>query len=130
MNIDQLTRKFLKECDVNLQLIHRGIDAAGSEETRTDALQDIFRGAHSIKGGSGFFGLDRVGRLAAAIEDVCAKLVSGTLAFSDEISVELTNGARFLADLTEAAEIGIVLVEGYELAILDRLNDLVRRNRV
>lgn len=126
--MEKLRRKFLIECEANLQLIRRGIEAAGTEAGRATALQDLFRGAHSIKGGSGFFGLERMGCLAAALETVCSDLISGALAFTGDIAAELTNATNFLADLAEAAGNGIELVEGYEQSVTNRLKALVRHN--
>jgi two-component system, chemotaxis family, sensor kinase CheA len=124
MNIDHLRRMFLLECEANLQLIRRSIEAASDNTGQVTALQDLFRGAHSIKGGCGFFGRERIGRLADALENVCGSLNSGTLVVTSSIAAELTSAATFLADLVEAAEAGIELVEGYEQNIVNRLNAL------
>ena len=123
--MEHLRQKFLKECEVNLRLILNGLETAAAERMRSVALRDVFRGAHSIKGGSGFFELERLGWLAGAIESVCANLMSGALAFSADVACELAKAAQCLDDCTEAAQAGIELVEGYELAIGHRLLGMI-----
>jgi two-component system chemotaxis sensor kinase CheA len=47
--------------------------AAEADGGDADAIAQLFRDAHSIKGSAGMFGLDHVGALAGAMEEVLAK---------------------------------------------------------
>ncbi len=46
------------------------LDACGTEEPSPDLLNAVFRGAHSLKGLSSMFGVERMSRLAHALEDL------------------------------------------------------------
>jgi two-component system, chemotaxis family, sensor kinase CheA len=118
--MEHLRLKFLKECDANLDLINRSLQAA-AQAGSADAFGELFRGVHSIKGGAGFFDLDRLVWLATAMEDVCSQLLSGTRALTSELLATLNHAVQVLTDLVEAAEIGIDLVAGYELATGQKL---------
>ena len=47
--------------------------AAEPEGGDAEAIAQLFRDAHSIKGSAGMFGLDQIGALAGAMEDVLAR---------------------------------------------------------
>jgi two-component system chemotaxis sensor kinase CheA len=46
------------------------LDESGAEEPGPDLLNAVFRGAHSLKGLSSMFGVERMARLAHALEDL------------------------------------------------------------
>jgi two-component system chemotaxis sensor kinase CheA len=51
--------------------------AAEANGGDADAIAELFRDAHSIKGSAGMFGLDQIGALAGAMEDVLARSREG-----------------------------------------------------
>jgi two-component system chemotaxis sensor kinase CheA len=65
--------EFISEAQETIDLLGRelmAIDAAGGEEPPPDLLNAVFRAAHSLKGLSSMFGVERMARLAHALEDV------------------------------------------------------------
>lgn len=63
---DEIINEFIKETREHLETIETDLLTI---ESMGDAFDDelvnkVFRAAHSIKGGSGFFGLDKVKELA------------------------------------------------------------------
>jgi len=78
-----------------------------------DLLNEIFRGAHTIKGTSGFLGLDRVTDLTHKMEDVLNKLRKGELKVSPAITdvlLESIDTLKFLLqDLRTGSDSGIDL---------------------
>ena len=94
--------------------------------TQSETLQDLFRAVHSIKGGGGFFDLDRVVWLAETMEEVCASLVSGSLAPTGSILQALKCAEIVLTDLLDAAALGIELVQGYEKSAGYELQSLAK----
>src|ERR1044071_9341766 len=58
---------------------------AETEGGDADTIAGLFRDAHSIKGSAGMFGLDRIGALAGAMEDVLARSREGGLLLPDSI---------------------------------------------
>ncbi len=64
---------FLSEAQETIDLLGRELmqlDAAGRDEPRPDVLNAVFRAAHSLKGLSSMFGVERMARLAHALEDL------------------------------------------------------------
>jgi two-component system chemotaxis sensor kinase CheA len=65
--------EFISEAQETIDLLGRelmALDAAGGDEPPPDLLNAVFRAAHSLKGLSSMFGVERMARLAHALEDV------------------------------------------------------------
>jgi two-component system chemotaxis sensor kinase CheA len=64
---------FLSEAQETIDLLGRElmqVDASGYDEPVPDLLNAVFRAAHSLKGLSSMFGVERMARLAHALEDL------------------------------------------------------------
>jgi two-component system chemotaxis sensor kinase CheA len=64
---------FLSEAQEMIDLLGRELmqlDASGYDEPAPDLLNAVFRAAHSLKGLSSMFGVERMARLAHALEDL------------------------------------------------------------
>lgn len=114
--MQQLRLKFLKECEANVELVRSSLESMAAGHTQAETLQDLYRGVHSIKGGAGFFDLDRIEWLAGEMEGVCARLVSGSLAPSADLVSALTRAEVALAGLVDTAQSGLDLIPGFEKA--------------
>lgn len=108
-----------------MELLRSSLGSACSAPAQAGTLQDLFRTVHSIKGGSGFFDLDRIVWLADAMERVCARLLSGKLAPNGPTLQALRCAETALTDLLDAAAMGIDLVQGYEKPAGQELQNLV-----
>ncbi|HEY9766852.1 MAG TPA: chemotaxis protein CheA, partial [Chroococcales cyanobacterium] len=63
---------FIEEAKDNLSVLEKGllsIEAAGAEAD-SDLVNEIFRAVHSIKGGAGFFGLEKLKDLSHGMESL------------------------------------------------------------
>src|ERR1700739_260114 len=61
---------FLPEAEENLDLMEQSLLEMDSGSGKTEALNDIFRGAHTIKGNASSLGLEDLAKLAHAVEDL------------------------------------------------------------
>jgi two-component system chemotaxis sensor kinase CheA len=64
---------FVSEAQETIELLGRELmrlDGAGAHEPAPDVLNAVFRAAHSLKGLSSMFAVERMARLAHALEDV------------------------------------------------------------
>ena len=79
---DELAGEYLAECREHLAVMEAGLLAIekGGAEMDEEAVNRVFRAAHSVKGGAGFFDLQKVGELAHQAEDVLALMRSRKLA--------------------------------------------------
>jgi two-component system, chemotaxis family, sensor kinase CheA len=71
-----------------------------------ELLNRIFRAAHSIKGGSGTFGLNDVTRFTHALESLLDPLRQGTMLFSEGLANLLFRATDVLEELLIAAKSG------------------------
>ncbi len=85
---DELLNEFLNESREHLATIETDLLTIeeGAANVDEDLVNKVFRAAHSIKGGSGFFGLTKVKELAHKAETVLDMLRSGKMVPNAEIT--------------------------------------------
>lgn len=98
-SLDQLKNTFFDECSEALQQIETGLtdirEGAGSDDT----INAVFRSVHSVKGGAGIFGFDRLVGFAHVFETVLDAMRAGKLAASHDIVDVLLPANDVLTDL-------------------------------
>ena len=67
---DELIEAYLEECQVHLQTIEESLLALDKNNQDEVVINELFRAVHSIKGGSGFFGFDEIGKLSHVMENL------------------------------------------------------------
>lgn len=77
--MDPLLRDFLDDSAENLGALDQVLLRLAAEPQRAEQLAAIFRVFHTIKGTCGFLGLERLGQLAHAAENVLERLRDGTI---------------------------------------------------
>lgn len=77
--MDPLLRDFLDDSAGNLGALDHVLLRLAAEPQRVELLAAIFRVFHTIKGTCGFLGLERLGQLAHAAENVLERLRDGTI---------------------------------------------------
>jgi two-component system, chemotaxis family, sensor kinase CheA len=65
----ELRTLFKTESEEHLRLLEEGLLRLESNPTDGQMLEEVFRGAHSLKGGAGMLGLRSIERLAHGFED-------------------------------------------------------------
>ncbi len=88
------TRENLDELEPNLLLLEQAPD-------NTSLLNDCFRNLHSIKGASGYMGLDRMATLAHTMENLFHKVRSGEMEIVPETMDLIFQGVDLLKRLAE-----------------------------
>jgi two-component system chemotaxis sensor kinase CheA len=86
--VDELLREFLNESRERLTTIEADLLAVeeGGADIDEELVNKVFRAAHFIKGGSGFFGLNKVKELAHKAETVLDMLRSRKMAPDGEVT--------------------------------------------
>jgi two-component system chemotaxis sensor kinase CheA len=82
VDLSSLIPDFLAEAREHLGVLERGLlalEAAPDADSRAQAINTLFRSAHTIKGSSRLMGYAHVGRVAHALEDVLGELRGGGL---------------------------------------------------
>ena len=67
-DLEELKLIFLEECLENIELLEQGLMRMGEGDSSDDTLNEVFRAAHSIKGGAATFGYHPMSELTHHME--------------------------------------------------------------
>lgn len=93
---------FLEEAQEQLQIMEETLIALEEDPDNPALVQEIFRAAHTLKGGSATAGFDNVARLTHAMESLLDLVRQGERAMSTEIADPLFDGVDLLRRCLEA----------------------------
>ncbi len=108
VSLDQFKIGFLTECDELLVEMERLLVDLAPETADADTLGAIFRCAHSIKGGSGAFGLDYITHFTHILEALLDAMREGKAAVSREGVDALLQSVDVVAQMVDAAKANVV----------------------
>ncbi len=105
-DFDELMPVFVEEARQHLQTVEPDILTLEQSLDIIDpeVINRIFRGIHSIKGASGFFGLQNIGKLSHIIENSLALLRDGKIAPDSRLIDALLRGVDTLRELLDNVE--------------------------
>ena len=96
--MEAIKQTFFEECEEQLAALETGLLSIDGGDFDPDVVDAVFRAVHSIKGGAGAFGLDRLVQFAHAFETALDALRSHRLAASPATLSVLLRAADLLAD--------------------------------
>ena len=76
-DLEELREIFLDECNENIELLENGLMRMGDGDDSPDTLNEVFRAAHSIKGGGSTFGFLPMAELTHHMETLLDEMRSG-----------------------------------------------------
>ena len=121
---DHLKPTYFEECAELLDAAYGHLTAIAEGRADDKTIHAIFRAIHSIKGGGGAFGFDRMVAFAHRLETVLDVLRDGRLALEPQIGSLLLRSTDVLSDLIAGARIGEEPEAGLEADLLRALQDL------
>lgn len=101
--MSDLRDMFFEECDDLLEALSSGLDDLQNNNSDAETINSMFRAVHSIKGGAGAFGADRLIEFAHAFENVLEDLRSEKLEADPSITALMFSAFDHLSDLVDAA---------------------------
>lgn len=113
---------FFEECEELLESLVEGLSAMETNAEDMDVVNAVFRAVHSIKGGAGAFGLDRLVNFAHTFETVMDKVRSHELAVDEKLMKLFHRSGDQLSDLVEAERDGRDVNDEAEAAVLRDLD--------
>ena len=119
---DHLKATFFDECAELLEVAYAQLAAIEQGRADDDTINAIFRAFHSIKGGGGAFGFDRLVGFAHELETVLALLRDRRLEAVPILTL-LVRSTDALSDLVAGARSGSDLPAGLEAELLEQLRD-------
>ncbi|HEX4354106.1 MAG TPA: Hpt domain-containing protein, partial [Polyangiales bacterium] len=108
---DRAREEFLAESQELLETLSRDLlllDAGLKQGQKSpETINDLFRGVHTLKGLSGMFGFERLGRMSHVLEDMLEDLRLGRVELNQQVLDVLFEGVesfqRLLGDPNDAA---------------------------
>ena len=101
----ELFSDFIVEAKEHLETIEPNLLELEKTPDNLALLNEIFRPMHSLKGASGFLGLNRINRLAHKAENILDELRKGSMVITSEIMdviLAATDALRQMIDSLEA----------------------------
>jgi chemotaxis protein histidine kinase CheA len=112
--MDELKKTFFVESIEQLEAMETGLtdlrEGGGSEDT----INAVFRAVHSIKGGAGIFGYERLVEFSHVFETVLDAIRRGSLIAAPVVIDVLFSANDMLTDLVESARSDVNLPPNYE----------------
>ena len=106
MNLDEALQTFITESRELLEDMENAllnIDIAGDQG---EAINAIFRAAHTIKGSAGLFSLDHIVAFTHVVESLLDEVRDGRVVINDEMIVLLLSCCDYLSGMTDALAAG------------------------
>ncbi len=127
MDVSQYLEIFIDETREHLQTLSDQLMVLEKEPENTDAINEIFRAAHSLKGMAGTMGYKRMQKLTHNMENVFQEIRSGNMTVQPELVDVLFRGLdaleAYLSNILESADEG----EDDNEDIINILNDIVKK---
>jgi two-component system chemotaxis sensor kinase CheA len=82
---DQYLDAFLRESEEAITALNNSLLDLESDPSDTEAMEDIFRRAHTLKGNFGAMGFDEAAKLAHAIEDLLDEMRQGEMDVTPDV---------------------------------------------
>src|SRR5471030_655140 len=101
MNLDEALQTFITESRELLEDMENAllnVDIAGDQG---EAINAIFRAAHTIKGSAGLFSLDHIVAFTHVVESLLDEVRDGRVTLNDEMIVLLLSCCDYLSGMTD-----------------------------
>ena len=103
---EEMLKEFLIETKELLEKLENDFVELESNPADSDLINDIFRSVHTIKGGAGMMGDEKLQRVAHRMEDILNKLRKGESTITSDITDPLLAGLDVLKQLADSLEEG------------------------
>ena len=98
---ERIKELFIMEAEEHLVTLENGLVDLKSTISDTETINDMFRAAHSVKGGAAMLGMHSVKKIAHRLED-CFKIIrENSIDFDQRIESQFLKGYDTLKDLVE-----------------------------
>jgi two-component system chemotaxis sensor kinase CheA len=104
-DMKEIVESFLVESKEILEKLDLDLVTLENKPKDEELLNEIFRAFHTIKGTSGFLGLERLTLVTHKCEDLLNKLRKGEIELNSELMDGILNGYDKIGELTECIEI-------------------------
>ncbi|KTW06077.1 Hpt domain-containing protein, partial [Sphingomonas sanguinis] len=103
MNLDEIQQIFFQECEEGLGALETAFDDLRRGRHDDETINTVFRAVHSIKGGAGAFGHERLQHFSHHYETVLDLIRNGTLPLGEPLIDLIVAAFDTLSDHVAAA---------------------------
>jgi len=121
VDFDQFRQTFFEECDDCLGALETQLMEFQAGNATQEGVEEAFRAIHSIKGGAGAFGFQRIIAFSHEFEALLDQLREGRLDLGEEVTAAALRGFDVLTDLIAGERDGVEPDENFELNAMEEL---------
>lgn len=121
VDFDQFRQTFFEECGDCLSALEAQLMSFQSGNAGQEGIEEAFRAIHSIKGGAGAFGFDRIIAFSHEFEALLDQVRDGRVALTEEITTAALRAFDILSDLIDAERDGIDPDPQFEINAMEEL---------
>ncbi|MDJ0687614.1 MAG: Hpt domain-containing protein [Xenococcaceae cyanobacterium MO_188.B32] len=103
-NQQRILGYFIEEAKEHLQTLEKGILQLSTSAQDAEMVNEMFRAAHSVKGGAAMLGYSSIQKTAHRLEDAFKLLKESSINVDDKLEALFLNGYDYLQDLVERLE--------------------------
>ena len=103
-NQQRILGYFIEEAKEHLQTLEQGILQLSTSAQDAEMVNEMFRAAHSVKGGAAMLGYASIQKTAHRLEDAFKLLKESSINVDDKLEALFLNGYDYLQDLVERLE--------------------------
>ena len=108
LNNEELLKDFFSEAEQQVENLESNILVIENDPTNHDAIDEIFRAAHTLKGGSATVEMNELSGFTHAVEDLLDELRSGTISVTEPVVDALLSAIDIIKAMLEARQSGSV----------------------
>lgn len=123
-NNEELLKDFFSEAEQQVETLESNILVIENDPSNHDAIDEIFRAAHTLKGGSATVEMTELSTFCHTVEDLLDALRGGTVTVSEPIVDTLLTSIDTIKAMLEARSAGSVYQEDVS-PVLDKIKSFI-----
>ncbi|MCR4953574.1 MAG: chemotaxis protein CheA [Treponema sp.] len=123
-NNEELLKDFFAEAELQVEQLESNILVIENEPTNHEAIDEIFRAAHTLKGGSATVEMMELSHFTHSVEDVLDEIRSDRVAVNEDVVDLLLSSIDVIKAMLEARKNGSVYEENID-AIIEKLHSYI-----
>ncbi len=119
--LEELKKDFFNEAQTLIESLEENILIIEKDPTNSEAINEIFRAAHTIKGGSSTLDLDRIAHFTHEMENLLDEVRGGKIKLNPNLVDLLLKSIDIVKKLVNDSQNGVQTPEGIETEIIATL---------
>ncbi len=96
---EELLKDFFAEAEAQIEVLEQNLLVLDSDPDNKDAIDELFRAAHTLKGGSGSVQMEEISRFTHLIEDVLEEVRSSHKKINEQVIDSLLSAVDVLKEM-------------------------------